>query len=258
MNSPFASLFSALTWLTMAGQPLAAQAVQTRVIDASSQEPLPRVIFVVSDGEDQLWSALTDTAGQLAVPWNQWIGRQLTLRLRRIGYRPLSRVIRVDSVLLYSPLSIPLDRAPVSLEDITITGARVARRLRNAGFYERQRAGLGHFITEEDIVRRQPRWPTDLFRAIPGITVSVLSGKARGGTISVTRAQQGSFRGPCPARILIDGVVVAGPSAGRFYLDEYLTADEIAAIEVYRGPAETPAAFGGADAACGVILIWTK
>lgn len=32
----------------------------------------------------------------------------------------------------------------------------------------------------------------------------------------------------------------------------------VAAIEIYRGAAQVPATFGGSDARCGVIAIWTK
>ena len=33
---------------------------------------------------------------------------------------------------------------------------------------------------------------------------------------------------------------------------------DVYGIEIYRGPGEVPAEFGGSNAACGVIAIWTK
>jgi outer membrane receptor for ferrienterochelin and colicin len=56
----------------------------------------------------------------------------------------------------------------------------------------------------------------------------------------------------------MDGRVVATSTDASFDLDSYITPEEITAIEIYRGPSETPAAFGGADSACGVIVVWTK
>lgn len=34
--------------------------------------------------------------------------------------------------------------------------------------------------------------------------------------------------------------------------------EDVHAIEVYRTPSEIPAQFGGAESACGVILVWTQ
>jgi outer membrane cobalamin receptor len=33
---------------------------------------------------------------------------------------------------------------------------------------------------------------------------------------------------------------------------------DVYGIEIYRGPGEVPGEFAGSDAACGVIVIWTK
>jgi hypothetical protein len=32
----------------------------------------------------------------------------------------------------------------------------------------------------------------------------------------------------------------------------------ITAVEIYRGPAETPGEFLDSDAQCGVVLVWTR
>jgi hypothetical protein len=34
--------------------------------------------------------------------------------------------------------------------------------------------------------------------------------------------------------------------------------NNVEAIEVYRSPAEVPPQYGGAEAACGVILLWRR
>jgi hypothetical protein len=46
-------------------------------------------------------------------------------------------------------------------------------------------------------------------------------------------------------------------SHGYVSMDELVDRYSISAIEVYRGPAELPVQYGGAESACGVLLIWT-
>jgi hypothetical protein len=45
---------------------------------------------------------------------------------------------------------------------------------------------------------------------------------------------------------------------GDAFLDEPLIPDEVEAIEAYDGPAVLPPEFGGYDARCGVLVIWTR
>ena len=56
--------------------------------------------------------------------------------------------------------------------------------------------------------------------------------------------------GPCAARVFVNGLNV--DHVPRMH------PDNIEAIEVYRGPAEVPPQFGGAQSACGVIVLWTR
>ena len=44
---------------------------------------------------------------------------------------------------------------------------------------------------------------------------------------------------------------------GRFILSDVLPIG-IGGVEVYKGPASLPAEFGGSDARCGAVVIWTK
>ena len=58
----------------------------------------------------------------------------------------------------------------------------------------------------------------------------------------------------CAMQVVIDGV----PMPPRFPLELLPTPREIAGIEVYSGPATTPAQFSGLDRRCGLIAIWTR
>ena len=58
--------------------------------------------------------------------------------------------------------------------------------------------------------------------------------------------------------IYLDGIPVqlGGPSP--LFDLESIPVDAILGIEVYDGPAATPAQFTGGSAECGVIVIWTR
>jgi hypothetical protein len=41
-------------------------------------------------------------------------------------------------------------------------------------------------------------------------------------------------------------------------IDEIIAVSAVEAVEVYRGPSQTPARFAGPEVGCGVIVIWTQ
>ena len=64
----------------------------------------------------------------------------------------------------------------------------------------------------------------------------------------------GRIGGICEVTYYIDGSYV--PS-GTFHMDD-MSPTMVEAVEVYRGPSETPARFRQRDSACGIIAIWTR
>jgi hypothetical protein len=61
---------------------------------------------------------------------------------------------------------------------------------------------------------------------------------------------------PCPAEILLDGVVM--PEGMETQVNTAIQPSEIAAIEWYSGPAEVPQKYNRTKNACAVLVIWTK
>ena len=59
----------------------------------------------------------------------------------------------------------------------------------------------------------------------------------------------------CRVTFVVDGHVMDQVSGE---VDQLVRPDEIVAIEVYRGAAETPPQFQQHRAACGVVVIWTR
>jgi len=229
-----------------------AQDMAGRVTDTLSGEPLPGAQVLVERAGARIGLGLTDSGGFFSVSLLGMRGTQVVVRVRRIGYRVASRAVSFDSAMVVPSLQIALERVPVELEEIVVLARRMERRLRHAGFYDRARTGFGHFVTDLEIRARDPRLLTDALRMVPGLSVTPSRRRLGAYEVYVPRAQGRLAGGPCPPRMFLDGFETGTD------FDDYLRPEEVASIEVYRGPAETPAQFGGAEADCGVIVIWTK
>jgi outer membrane receptor for ferrienterochelin and colicin len=96
---------------------------------------------------------------------------------------------------------------------------------------------------------RVPSEPThSIFRRIPGVDVVPVG---RIWALMSTRGPIGLRGIGCAIRLFVDGV------PWRDDLDA-VPHQDIEAIEVYASPSEIPAQYGGANSACGVVLIWTR
>ncbi len=172
----------------------------------------------------------------------------LSIRFRRLGYLPDT----VELLVLAGktiPLDVTLSRLSVALTPVVITGRADLTGWR-AGFYARKNVGSGHFLTREDIEKRNPSMLSDMFRMIPGVTIQPSRGMIR---------NQLRFRGArnCAPLTWLDGAPLA---AGEFDIDA-LSPRSIEAFEVYTGII-VPPRFAVAPAlgprTCGVIVIWSR
>ena len=169
----------------------------------------------------------------------------LTIHARRIGFAPDS--VRVNVLAGQSiPADITLRRLAIELRPVVILGRKEITG-RMAGFYQRQSRGHGHFITREQVEKRNPSNMTDLFRMIPGARV-----ETRGFNNSVR------FRGQrCAPLTWLDGSPLY---AGEFDLDS-VDPRSFEGIEIYSGAASVPAEFQGGrnlSSACGTIILWSR
>jgi hypothetical protein len=262
--------------------PASAQRLSGRVLDAESREPVVAVVItLVATNGAQLVSTRANTEGD----WRLTAPAPGTyfVSAKRIGYQPwASPPLTVRSHDNLS-VDINLHRSAVRLHPVEVTAQALRDYLHRIGFYERQRADFGHFITTEAIERRQAARVTDLLLSVPGVSlVRMTTGSAgplfvqlRGGAMS-----QGAM---CRPRVFVDGVLFAhgdsrpvranaDPSTEQQVedvvqsIDRGLSLDDvghpstIAAIEVYRSAAQVPVQFGGTSVStlCGVIVIWTR
>lgn len=169
----------------------------------------------------------------------------LVIHVRRIGFAPDSTRV---TVLAGSNVSaeVTLRRLAIQLSPVVVLGRRELTG-RMAGFYQRMSRGHGHFLTRDQVERRNPSNMTDLFRMVPGVRV-----ESRGFTNQVR------FRGGrCAPLTWLDGSPLY---AGEFDLDS-VDPRTFEGIEIYSGAASVPAEFQGnrsVSSACGTIVLWSR
>jgi len=167
-----------------------------------------------------------------------------TAEARAVGYQP-TRVVaqlaarRVSDARFAMPKSVPqLDRVVILGKRASVGSATLTDAL------DRSKRYGGTLITPGDIERRQPLWPSDLLRTVPGMQI------LPNGIGSVIRG-----RGGCKPAVYLDGMPIQD---GADDIDQILPTIDMMAVEVYRGIA-TPIQFlAGAGSGCGVVAIWTK
>lgn len=152
-----------------------------------------------------------------------------------------------DAVL---EVELRLRASPVQLDPVEVEAEARDARLEAVGFYDRSRQGFGHFITQEDIDRRNAMYTSDLLRNLPRVEiVDALPPRV------VLRGRP-SFRssGYCRPRVYIDGFPEYHSDSPVNAIPPY----DVAAIEVYPSQLTVPAQFSGGLTGCGVILIWIR
>jgi hypothetical protein len=177
---------------------------------------------------------------------------------RRIGFEPDERRVTLEGNA-QKQVNFELKAIPEMLDSVMIREASGMGRL--GEFWARRMTGNGAYITRDDIDRRKPHHSSDLLRTITGVKVTMGESGFDRALITMGRnAQHIAARGTtslasaCRVTYYVDGSYAPG---GTFHIDD-MSPSTIEAIEVYRGPSETPVRFRQRDTACGVIAIWTR
>lgn len=177
------------------------------------------------------------------------------LVVAHLGYGGASDSVSVGSGST-TDVRIELSVDPVELAPLIVTAVRNPR-LEARGFYDRrdwgERLGQGHFFTREDIERSQPVRVTRLVEEVPGIRVTC---RGRG-----CRVRSSQASGCTQVPVYLDGALVIGSSSfdrDVRGLDELVSPDELAAVEVYTSAASLPGDFPPSSNRCGAIVLWTR
>src|SRR5262249_11727720 len=90
-----------------------------------------------------------------------------TVEVRAIGYGRKREMIELHPDQA-TELSVKLVKVATVLPELAVNAKAAANR---AEFDRNKEHGMGHFITEADIQRRNPLRTEDLFRSVPGLSV---------------------------------------------------------------------------------------
>lgn len=259
-SPPFPGLATACALLLCAAAPLPAQYVRGRLVDDATGRPIKGgyVALLLGDRTTAA-SALADADGRFRMRTPE-PGRYYIFATH-VAYRRITRGPVDVHAGAEVDVEVRLTARPIELDSVLVSagGRGAGSVLENAGFNARERIGLGRFVTREDIERRNPRELNDVLRVIPGVQV-VPTGT---GQMDVVLRGGRVARGPsrthvCYPAVYIDGVRT--PSGGRMptELNQIINPWTVEGIEIYRGPSEVPAIFGGPGSACGAIVLWTR
>ena len=210
------------------------------VRDAETSGPLPWALLTIGE----LQGAADDFGTAELVGMDPG---PLRVQASFAGYVPLDTVVTVQggvpTVVVLPLASDALELGDVLVEAETVNDALLRRR----GFFERKESMTGVFITRDELDQRGASLLSDAFRGVPGVRVQ----KDRGVTSLVSTRRRG-----CRLAIYVDGTEAV------FLADaiDGFPFNDIAAIEIYRGPAEVPVEYTRTKGleTCGVVLLWTQ
>ena len=223
-----------------------AQTVSGLVLDSATQARVPGASVTVYHGRRVVADLKSDSAGRFQLPITPT--SQYLLQVNALGYEPWT--IRLRERM--PPFSILLKAEPLQVEGVQVTAQRRDPYLDITGFYQRKRAEIGTFITPEQIEQRKPGRISDLFHGVSGIRI--ICGQQPVGECRVATRRMNSVQtAVCFPVIYLDEVPL---ERGR--VDGLVPPQDLLAVEVYAGAARVPARYGGANNACGVILLWTR
>lgn len=264
--------------------PSRGQVLRGRLLDLDTNRPIEGgVIRLIPEEGDDVVSVVTQADGSYVLraprPGRYYV------EARRIGYRswidgPVELSASDDWETAYHLRALPVELQPVEARG---EAASFSPALLRVGFYERQKADFGHFITRDEIEKRSPPRLTDLLNSVPGVRI-MPSGAGLGRATVSFRGSILSEGGACHPRVYIDGLVVirgdarmrgldvqgfpevateangGGTKRPEIALDDVVMPEDVEALEVYRRGTQVPARFGGTSTStqCGVIVIWTR
>lgn len=221
-----------------------------RLVDSLTRHPIAAATVEIDGGGLR---QLTDSSGRFA--FRGLSPGHHVLRMRHVGY-----VAAIDTIQVQPSDTVerafPLARAPVVLEELTISGHTVKFPASFAAAYKRAAQGRGFFFTREDIEQANANDYQTLLNKIPGV-----SANNRG--ITFQRCQSGLMSISSPnskakVQVFIDGFRMPPPTDpdGIYEALRTVKPQGIQIMEVYTGVARIPAEF--LSDACAVIVIWTK
>ena len=230
-----------------------------QITDRNSGRPVEAAALALA-GEDQ--QRLSNGSGRFS--FDDLSPGVYRLAVEHLAYETIDQLINVPSDHTLE-VNFELTADPIELAPLVVTAVR-DKRLELHGFYERKELGEkisnGVFVTKEDLRRANSLRVTHYLSRLSGVRVDCTGSANNNCTIRMTGGSPSLSRraewGCVNANVYIDGIRVIRDNQGlQDSIDNFVSTSDIAGIEVYRGPSEIPAEFGGSVGRCGAIVIWT-
>lgn len=228
-----------------------AQSVRGRVIEIPGNRAIAEAqVVLYSDSVTAVATTRTDSAGTFVIRAPA-LGRY-TIRVRKPGFMGGA----TDQLALTQPeeyeIVIRTPRMAPVLAGVKVTGQYTRGFEWLQGFEDRRKAGIGTFITQEDINDKNSPTVGELLRGVSG--VGVAPGPNGWYLITSTRGGRSMQNQACLMDIYLDGM-----PADQEVVQRSTRPVDLEAIEVYNGPATVPAQFKKQlTGSCGVVLMWTR
>ena len=153
------------------------------------------------------------------------------------------------------------------LDSVVVPGRRTAPRMSTRdGFAERRAMGLGKFLDSTLLRQMESSRISELLRANTGVHMTSyqeIVGRGRGpvqlrAASPLKPGADGSFT--CWVSVIYDGVTMyrTGSRTPPPDFSRDFSISSLESIEYYRGASETPMEFGGNNADCGVLVLWSR
>jgi hypothetical protein len=162
------------------------------------------------------------------------------ITVRRLGYKAQTLTLDLKKVAAGTLVTFALETIATEVDPVTV----VSSNGRMAEFYDhKNQSKFGHFFERSDIERLNPRVVSELFRTVPGASMS--AGPGVGNRLLL--------RG-CKPLVWVNGVRTQNAE-----VDDLAAPSEVEGIEVYPSWAGTPAQYMDREnRACGTVIVWTR
>ena len=168
---------------------------------------------------------------------------EAAVNIKLVGYIPgLFRIPLAASDKLEQDFA--LDFSGNQLASVVVQARAERLMSRYVDFERRRQRGLGAYFRWDELNRGSYTAVGDALRTVRGVRIRCNQQTYECFAVMVRSPQ-------CPPTWWIDGV-----EASSFH--ENTPIRDVYGIEIYRGAGEIPGEFSGSNAACGVIVLWTK
>jgi hypothetical protein len=217
----------------------AAQGVlRGRVVDSEMGAPLAGAIVQIGKDGPKL---TTDSAGRF-VTQNVTPG-MTAIEIKLIGYEPGTFDVRMPDTGVVQGV-FPLDFNGFNLPAVVVEARAEALMPRYTDFEHRRHLRMGAYLRWDELHKQAFNSIGEALRTVRGVRMQCDQQRFECFAYMARTPQ-------CQPTWYVDGIEVHS-------FHENTPISDVYGIEVYRGPGEVPAEFGGSNAGCGVIVVWTK